>query len=161
SFGYNQFETAEHYLTPEQLIHSFIDVVSKNGNLLLNVGPRADGSIPELQLERLQALGRWLNRNSDGIYNTKPYICAGSTTQDSTQVRFTQNDDIYAFILGVPLKGQVIIKKFVAPPNAEITVMGLEDPVTWKNIGKDLSIELPGIDPAWIAVGLRIRRPSS
>ena len=63
SFGYNQFEKEEHYISRDELINMFIDIVSKNGNLLLNIGPKADGSIPEIQKKRLFELGEWLRIN--------------------------------------------------------------------------------------------------
>lgn len=72
SFGYNQNEGPENYLSVQELVHSFVDIVSKNGNLLLNVGPMADGTIPALQRERLEGLGTWLRVNSEAIYGTRP-----------------------------------------------------------------------------------------
>ncbi|MHA1756477.1 MAG: alpha-L-fucosidase, partial [Promethearchaeota archaeon] len=70
SFGYNKFEKEEHHLSEKELIHMFVDLVSKNGNLLLNVGPMADGTIPEIQKKRLLQLGEWLRINEDAIYGT-------------------------------------------------------------------------------------------
>ena len=58
SFGYNKVEGPEQTIKEDELIHLLIDVTSKNGNLLLNVGPQADGTIPEIQAERLRALGK-------------------------------------------------------------------------------------------------------
>lgn len=59
------------YKSSIQLIRTLVDIVSKGGNLLLNVGPRADGSIPEPIVERLEAIGRWMNVNSESIYGTQ------------------------------------------------------------------------------------------
>ena len=55
------------------LIYLLVDIVSKNGNLLLDVGPEADGTIPPVQMTRLQALGAWLEQNGDAIYGTRPW----------------------------------------------------------------------------------------
>ncbi|QDZ15100.1 alpha-L-fucosidase [Humibacter ginsenosidimutans] len=73
SFGYNQDEDARHSLSGAALVRLLVDVVSKNGNLLINVGPRADGSIPELQLQAMRALGAWLTINGDAVYGTRPW----------------------------------------------------------------------------------------
>jgi alpha-L-fucosidase len=72
SFGFNREEGPDEYLSAKELVHSFVDIVSKNGNLLINVGPRADGSIPEIQAERLRALGAWLDVAGEAIYGTRP-----------------------------------------------------------------------------------------
>ncbi|GAA3881246.1 alpha-L-fucosidase [Tessaracoccus defluvii] len=77
SFGYNQDEDASRSMSGAQLIRLLVDVVSKNGNLLINVGPRADGSIPELQLAAMRELGRWMGLNGQAIYGTRPWRRAG------------------------------------------------------------------------------------
>jgi len=56
----------------EELIQKLVDIVSKGGNYLLNVGPTAEGVIPEPSVERLEAIGRWLDANGDSIYGTRP-----------------------------------------------------------------------------------------
>ncbi len=74
SFGYNRNDREEDYESATKLLQSFIDTVSKNGNLLLNVGPRgADAAIPEPQVARLEALGEWLAANGQSIYGTRPW----------------------------------------------------------------------------------------
>jgi alpha-L-fucosidase len=92
SFGYNRMERAEHMLSVDQLVDFFVDVVSKNGNVLLNVGPRADGSVSELQTDRVLGLGEWLAANGDGIYGTRAWRVAEGVTADSARVRFTQKN---------------------------------------------------------------------
>ena len=74
SFGYNADESAEHALDGPGLIRLLVDVVSKNGNLLINVGPRADGSIPPLQSAALEQLGEWLAAHGDAIHGTRPWL---------------------------------------------------------------------------------------
>ena len=103
SFGYNRAETADHTISEPELIHLLCDIVSKNGNLLLNVGPRADGSIPQIQAERLRALGAWLERNGEAIFGTRPWVRAAGETGDGMAVRFTaKGDSVYAVVLGQP-----------------------------------------------------------
>ena len=72
-FGYNRQEDERRYLSPDALVRMFVDVVAHGGNLLLNVGPNADGTIPWVQAQRLLALGWWLRTNGDAIYGTRPW----------------------------------------------------------------------------------------
>ena len=76
SFGYNQAEDQRHSLSGAELIRMFVDVISKNGNLLINVGPRADGSIPDLQLAAMRELGAWTQLNEHAVYGTRPWLRA-------------------------------------------------------------------------------------
>ena len=90
SFGYNRNEGDEHHLPIDALIHLFVDIVAKNGNLLLNIGPMADGTIPELQMRRLDGLGDWLATNGEAIFDTRPWHVADGATAEGIGVRYTQ-----------------------------------------------------------------------
>ncbi|MGC0272902.1 alpha-L-fucosidase [Pseudactinotalea sp. Z1739] len=93
SFGYNSAESADLTLTGVELIHQLIDVVSKNGNLLINVGPRADGTIPELQRRTLAELGDWMGLNARAIHGTRPWLRAGDAGERGTApVAYTQGE---------------------------------------------------------------------
>ena len=70
SFGYNRNERIEDYRTPEELVRILVDTASAGGNLLLDVGPTADGRIPVIMQERLLQLGSWLKANGEAIYGT-------------------------------------------------------------------------------------------
>ena len=108
SFGYNQMENEKQILSSTELIHLLIDVVSKNGNLLLNVGPKSDGTIPENQMKPLMDLGKWLEINGEGIYDTHPWKIASAKLEDGTPVRFTQKgSDLYVFLLDKPQSSTV------------------------------------------------------
>lgn len=125
SFGYNQNETAEHMLTVEQLVSHLVDIVSKNGNLLLNIGPMADGRIPALQLERLEGLGRWLTVNGEAIFATRPWQMAEGETGDHIPLRFTQcGDNLYAILLGRPAGLEVRFPSLKFRPGTKVQLLG-------------------------------------
>jgi len=126
-FGFNQNEVPEDYGPPEKFVHMLVDVVSKNGNLLLNVGPRGDGTIPEEQLRILATLGSWLGKNGDAIYGTRPWTHATAETDGGVPVRFTRSADgrfVYATFLGSPAPGAVTIEGFTAAPKRVLLLDG-------------------------------------
>lgn len=141
SFGYNRNEGPEHYLSVQELVHSFVDIVSKNGNLLLNVGPMADGTIPALQRERLEGLGQWLDVNGEAVYGTRPWVRAEGSTGGSLGVRFTQKDDtLYAIVLGHPAGNRVQIEGVRAQEGSTVRLLGSARPASWQNEDGALSI---------------------
>ncbi|GAA4704317.1 alpha-L-fucosidase [Phytohabitans rumicis] len=101
SFGWNRQETAAQLLSATELVHLLVDVVSKNGNLLLGVAPDDRGEIPAGQADVLREVGRWLAANGEAIYGTRPWTTAEATTADGLPVRFTRRGDTrYAIVLG-------------------------------------------------------------
>ncbi len=144
SFGYNKMEPDSNYLTLEKLVHMFIDIVSKNGNLLLNVGPMADGTIPEIQRNLLLQFGQWLDINGEGLFGTRPWIRAESQTLDALEIRFTQEGNrLYAFLLGKLSDKEITIKSLKLDEMATIQLLDHTDNLKWEQTGENLTIILP------------------
>jgi len=160
SFGYNRVEGEAETIAPDELIYLLVDIVSKNGNLLLDVGPEADGTIPAVQMERLQALGSWLKQNGAAIYGTHPWTRAEGETADGTHVRFTRTDSaVYAILLGKPRASPVTVKSLSPKPGTQIYMLGSADPLTWSQQGSDVRINLPTTLPGDYAYVLKIAGP--
>jgi alpha-L-fucosidase len=100
SFGYNARETEPHLLSAQAIIHFLIKTVAQGGNLLLNIGPRGDGSLCPLQVERLRAVGAWLETHGEAIYGTQPWKIMQNCIRNDRQIYFTANDQaVYALVL--------------------------------------------------------------
>ncbi|MFX1476519.1 MAG: alpha-L-fucosidase [Promethearchaeota archaeon] len=144
SFGYNKLETEEDYFKPDELIHMFIDIVSKNGNLLLNVGPMADGTIPELQERAILGLGKWLKINGESIYGTRPWTHAEGKTIDNIDLRFTQKDNkLYIHLLDKPKGNSLTILSLTLDNNKKLQLLGTSGNLYWKQDGEDIIVSLP------------------
>ncbi len=157
SFGWNRAETSADLLSVERLVHLFVDVVSKNGNLLLNVGPTGDGSIPWPQVERLVGLGAWLDVNAEAIFGTRPWIRASASTDDGLELRFTRKaDSVYAILLGTPAHPRVRIPTLAAAPHATIELLGRTGPLPFTSDANGLDVTLPGPGDGSPALALRI-----
>ena len=146
SFGYNRNEGDEQLLAEDELIHMFVDIVSKNGNLLLNVGPMADGSIPANQADRLRSLGRWLDRNGEAIFDTRPWTRADGKTTQGLDLRFTKAADaLFVTLLGTPAESEIAIAGLSAPAEASIQLLGRDGDLAWRQDGADLRVTLPNL----------------
>lgn len=148
SFGYNQLETESHMLKGPELILMLSDIVSKNGNLLLNVGPTADGTIPEMQQRPLRELGRWLERYGEAIYGTRPWTRASARTSSEAEVRFTRKgDSLYALVhddlSAVAEKGELVIDGFSEAAGKRVTNIKTGQVLESAATGTSLSVRVP------------------
>ncbi|ADW69278.1 alpha-L-fucosidase [Granulicella tundricola] len=157
SFGYNRAEGEAETIAADKLIYLLVDIVSKNGNLLLDVGPEADGTIPAVQLSRLKALGTWLNQNGEAIYGTHPWTHAEGKTADGIDIRFTQkNQTLYATLMGNLKGSSVTITALKLKPGTKVQLLGTKQPVTWSQEGADVKLNLPSTLPGKYAYVLGI-----
>jgi alpha-L-fucosidase len=148
SFGYNRAEGESETIAPADLIALLVDIVSKNGNLLLDVGPEADGTVPPVQLERLKALGAWLKQNGEAIYDTTPWTRAEGKTAEGDNLRFTRKDEnLYVTLLGKPKAATVTILDLPAHEPTSVSLLGSSDRIDSKSEGNNLQIRLPQAMP--------------
>jgi alpha-L-fucosidase len=144
SFGYNKMETEKDYLHPDELIRMFIDIVSKNGNLLLNIGPMADGTVPELQKKAILGLGKWLEINGESIYGTRPWNRAEGKTKEGIDIRFTQKKDVlYIHLLDKPKGDTLTIISLELAESKKIKLLGIKKNLNWEQEGENIEISLP------------------
>src|SRR3984893_10356782 len=162
SFGYNRAEGEAETIAPAELISLLVDIVSKNGNLLLDVGPEADGTIPPVQLERLQALGAWLKQNGEAIYGSHPWRRATGQTREGLAVRFTQSDSaVYATLLGQPKTNGITLKSLYLKVGSQIYLLGQATPLIWSQQGDAIKVSLPATLPGRYASVLKVMGPLS
>jgi alpha-L-fucosidase len=176
------YTTNLHYYSAERLVHDLVDIVSKNGCLLLNVAPRPDGTIPQEQRERLLAIGHWLKINGEAIYGSRPWRVFGEgptkaaqgefsdlklkgfTTED---IRFTagigrfHKGRVYAIVLGLP-RSAVRIHSLAGEPVAEVRLLGSTQKIQWKQEADALTITPPATLPCEHAITfcIQMRTPS-
>lgn len=157
SFGYNRNEGPETIIAPDKLIALLVDIVSKNGNLLLNVGPTASGEIPPLQVERLQQLGAWLTINGEAIYGTRPWLRAEGSTRDGRAVRFTSKGDrVYCIVLGDVAPGDLVVEELVLPEGSTVRILGIDSPVQWTSEPGATRLWIDSTPPSEFATTLEI-----
>ena len=144
SFAYNQLETDAQYLSAKELVHLLVDVVSKNGNLLLNAGVKADGTIVPAQEQRLREVGRWLRINGAAIYGSRPWM-QFEDPGANVPVRFTRRSKaFYVVALAWPDKMLSLSAALPIDKRSEIRLLGGgSKPLSWHQDADRLVIDMP------------------
>jgi alpha-L-fucosidase len=145
SFGYNRNERLEDYSTSEELVHILINKVARGGNLCLNIGPTADGRIPEIMQQRLVDIGNWLRINGEAIYASRKWDDAPEVVPGTTQYFTRKGNDLYIIVTKWQ-NGPVIINGISKPGG--VTLLGYNGKVKYSISGNRLTISPPVITPA-------------
>ena len=176
SYGYNRAERINDYKSSRELIMVLIDLVSRGGNFLLDIGPNADGTIPVIMEQRLTEIGDWLKVNGEGIYGTRfagrscqftegkqpeqkfgeymvKYNLMDQIGQQSKkgmavkQVFFTKKPDaLYAITAGWPGK-RLVLHDVKVPKNALVTMLGVPGELKHSIKGNTMTIQVPELNP--------------
>jgi alpha-L-fucosidase len=184
SWGYVEHDE---YRTATSLLQQLIDTVSKNGNLLLNVGPKSDGTIPEQARTVLLQIGSWLRINGEAIYDTRPFTVFGegptTAPKNSTEknkdiqsytaqdIRFTQPKDqpsvqpdtIYAIAMGWPSTRELTIhtlyagNPYLGAPVCSVRLLGESQAIPFQQHADGHHLQLPSTKPNDSAYVYRIR----
>jgi len=151
SYGFNRNTPADAYFTADYLIKLLVRCVSNNGNLLLDIGPSHDGSIPTVMQLRLLEMGEWLALNGEAIYYSRIWRVQQEGAIDNTTIRYTyqpSSKTVYALLLEWPLDFSVTLPSPI--PNASTTVqlLGWPDVLVWTSSSPGLTVRLPVILPS-------------
>ena len=165
------------YKTPTTVIHTLIDIISKNGNLLLSIPVRGDGTIDEDEHAFLRGIATWIPVHGEAIYGTRPFTVFGEGPPDvvdtsfgekqrpytSEDIRFTvKGDTLYAFALAWPADGKIAIKtlargsQHAQKPVRKVDLIGSTAPLRFKQDATALAITLPPDKPNPYAFCFRI-----
>jgi len=158
SFGYNQAEGPEQVIEPDKLIALLVDIVSKNGNLLLNIGPKADGTVSDIQMDRLHQLGDWLAVNGEGIFDSHPWTRAATPASSAgPEIRFTQKDGaLYAYVLSPSAGEEIAIAGIAAAPGTSVRVLGATADSAWTQDGDRVVVNSGRAQRGPHAMGIRL-----
>lgn len=176
SFGYSRTENLEDYNSTQQLLYMLIDIVSRGGNFLLDIGPTADGRIPVIMQERLLEMGDWLEVNGEAIYGTKTWdqSCQWSAGKQREmkhgnyrvkydvmkftvdpdegdgvkEIFFTRKDDTLYCICPVYPEGKLVVKNVKAVEGSQVSLLGYDGNLAWQQNGANLEITVPALTPS-------------
>jgi|GEM_PF-194858 len=180
SWGYTE---NQQYKTPDRLVDDLVDIVSKNGCLLLNVGPRPDGTIPQEDQAILKAIGGWLKINGESIYNTTHWKVFGEGPtgvstghiSEKNDKRFTSEDlrftwhegTLYVTGLAWPEDGKVTVKTLAegnehySEDIASVEMLGSDAKLQWNRDTNGLNVTLPETRPSEFAYVLKVESKST
>ena len=142
SYGYNRATPDNQYMTAEQVVQTLVDIVSKNGNFLLDIGPNFDGTIPDIMQQRLRETGAWLKINGEAIYGTTYW----SKMAQLGDLRFTVKQGQAFYIISLDQPGDRLIVEAPVPIRSGNTVSLLGypgGPLAWSQSGGTLTVEVP------------------
>lgn len=172
------YQKSADYKSVSQLVTTLADIVSKNGCLLLNVGPKVDGTIPDRDRDVLIGIGDWLKVNGEAIYTIRPWKIYGEgpTGQGQTlsfsehsdkpytsgDIRFTQSKDkktLYAIALGIPKDSKIVVKSLAkaAGKISDVSLVGYSGEIKWVQADNALVVTLPADNKCVNAVTLKIK----
>ncbi len=149
SYGYNQSDSLENYVTADELIQMLVRIVAKGGNLNLIVNPDGQGFIPQIQVDLLNELGAWLGINGEAIYGSRPYEFLCDNTQLGQPVWYTRSKDKkygYAIVFDWPKSETFICPNAIITWETEVYMLGYDKPLKWVDTGKKswgLSARIP------------------
>jgi len=151
SFGYNRMEGLSDYSSAEQLMKLLISTVAAGGNLLLDIGPASDGTIPVIMQQRLLELGKWLKTNGEAIYFTSPYIKKKKdeaiNPETNKTIFFTQKDkNLYVLCLNWP-KNDLVLDGIAPENNVDAVLLGADRKVSISKKGESLILKAPLLTP--------------
>jgi alpha-L-fucosidase len=151
-----------------------VDVVSKNGAMLLNIGPKADGTIPEREQQMLREIGAWLKINGEAIYGTRPWhtfgegpteTAAGSFSDKKEKAQFTAEDfrfttkdkTLYAIALAWPTHDRLLVKSLAGQKVKRVELLGHRGRLKSEGTPEGLLVLVPAKAPSDFAVTLKIK----
>ena len=154
------------------LLRGFIDIVSRNGNLLLNIGPRPDGTLDKGQETALLEIGEWMQVNGEGIRKSKPWVIFGEGKLNSLQagskdtwqydkaaIRYTQSrGELYAWFVNWPESGQVKLPQATQFKATKIELLSAKGDLAFSVEGNDLVVDLPKHKTGKFVWGLKLSK---
>ena len=172
------YRTGQKYKTSTEVIQMLVDIVSKNGNLLLNVVQTPEGDLEPDMLKILDEIGIWTSANGEGIYGSRPWKIYGEKPAEgpakklgrfdenygysSKDIRFTtKGNTLYAYCLGKPEEDIIIrsLGKSHKQANnkiASVSMVGSKEKISWKQSAESLVIKKPSNLPSWQVIGFKI-----
>ncbi|XP_057311568.1 tissue alpha-L-fucosidase-like [Hydractinia symbiolongicarpus] len=158
SWGYRSEATLSAYISSAKLIETLIETVSCGGNLLMNIGPTADGRIIPIYEERLRDMGKWLKINGEAIYGTRPWRIQKDPT--GWKVWYTTKfNRVYAHMCRWPKNRYLRIRSPIATTITKVKLLGYDGDVKWEKQNPGLKIDLHQIpagelpsNKAWVFV---------